>query len=98
MHKAPRHDYGGSHVGVYFFQIGQHSFGISEELRNRLFQPFSAGDERTGSGLGLAICQEIVLGLGGSITLHNRMDGQRIAGLDAVVNLPLASALTDKHG
>ena len=64
--------------------------GISAELRTRLFQPFSAGDVGNGSGLGLAICQEIVLALGGSITLENRENCGHIAGLDASVRLPLA--------
>ncbi len=69
--------------------------GIPADLRQRLFQPFSAGDIRSGSGLGLAICQEIALALGGSIGLDNRQDHGRIRGLDAVVRLPLASA--DNH-
>ena len=64
--------------------------GIAAELRARLFQPFSAGDAGSGSGLGLAICQEIVLALGGSITLDNRENQGRIVGLDATVRLPLA--------
>ena len=66
--------------------------GIDDELATRLFQPFSAGDVRAGSGLGLAICQQIVQALGGSIALRNRMNADGIiAGLDAVVVLPLAS-------
>jgi two-component system sensor histidine kinase TctE len=44
---------------------------------------------RQGSGLGLAICREITQALGGSITLENREDHGRIAGLDATVRLPL---------
>ena len=64
--------------------------GISGELRNRLFQPFSAGDVRSGSGLGLAICHEIVEALGGVITMENREVHGRVAGLDATVRLPLA--------
>jgi two-component system sensor histidine kinase TctE len=64
--------------------------GIAPELQARLFQPFSAGDERSGSGLGLAICQEIVRALGGSIQLENREKNRRTAGLDATVRLPLA--------
>lgn len=63
--------------------------GISSELRERLFQPFSAGDVRNGSGLGLAICREIVAALGGSISLDNRVVHSQIQGLDAVVRLKL---------
>ncbi len=66
--------------------------GISSELRERLFQPFSAGEQRSGSGLGLAICHEIALALGGSISLDNRIDHGRVVGLDATVRLPLASS------
>ena len=63
--------------------------GISPELRQRLFQPFSAGETRSGSGLGLAICHEIVLALGGSIQLDNRELQGHVAGLDTIVRLPL---------
>lgn len=63
--------------------------GISDELRERLFQPFSAGEARSGSGLGLAICHEIVQALGGSITLDNRQAHARVMGLDTTVRLPL---------
>jgi two-component system sensor histidine kinase TctE len=63
--------------------------GISEELRQRLFQPFSAGEARTGSGLGLAICLEIVHTLRGSISLENQFEQGRITGLETTVRLPL---------
>ncbi|MEY4756784.1 MAG: hypothetical protein RJA34_1682 [Pseudomonadota bacterium] len=70
--------------------------GISDDLRARLFQPFSAGQPQSGSGLGLAICQGIVQALGGHIQLDNRPQGgpvsSRYAGLDALVQLPLANA------
>ncbi|MDM0112601.1 sensor histidine kinase [Variovorax sp. J22R133] len=59
--------------------------GIPEELRQRLFAPFAAGDVAKGSGLGLAICKEIVMALGGKLTLENRARG----GLDARACLPL---------
>jgi two-component system sensor histidine kinase TctE len=67
--------------------------GVSEELRQRLFEPFSSGDPaRGGVGLGLTICREIVASLGGQIELNNRMQGSRVAGLEAVVRLPLHAA------
>jgi two-component system sensor histidine kinase TctE len=66
--------------------------GISDELRQRLFQPFTAGHGPGGAGLGLAICREIVLSLGGSIQLDNREHGGRVDGLDAIVRLPLEPA------
>jgi two-component system sensor histidine kinase TctE len=63
--------------------------GISDNLRMRLFQPFAVGDSRTGTGLGLTLASEIVLSLGGTISLNNRMQGNKVIGLDAIVNLPL---------
>ena len=68
--------------------------GISDEQRQRLFQPFSAGstgtDAQRGSGLGLAICREIAQSLSGTIALENRMRGAICVGLDATVRLKLA--------
>jgi two-component system sensor histidine kinase TctE len=71
-------------------QVSDQGRGISDELRQRLFAPFAAGDLASGSGLGLAICREIALALGGSIALDNREAGGRTVGLDAVVRIPLA--------
>ena len=70
------------------FVVGDQGPGISDELRQRLFAPFAAGDVASGSGLGLAICREIVLALSGSIALDNRESGGQRDGLDAVVRLP----------
>ncbi|MEJ8809939.1 sensor histidine kinase [Variovorax ureilyticus] len=70
--------------------VSDEGSGISDELRQRLFAPFAAGDVASGSGLGLAICREIVLALGGTIALENRESGGQVIGLDAVVHLPLA--------
>ncbi|HEY0953660.1 MAG TPA: sensor histidine kinase N-terminal domain-containing protein [Roseateles sp.] len=64
--------------------------GISPEQQQRLFLPFAVGDAGKGSGLGLVICQALVQTLGGQIELGNRLDGARVAGLDARVVLPLA--------
>ena len=64
--------------------------GLAEAQRQRLFQAFATGDERSGSGLGLAICHGIVGQLGGNIELRNRIEAGRVHGLDAVVQLRLA--------
>lgn len=64
--------------------------GLTDELRQRLFQPFSTGDERGGAGLGLTICREIVASLRGHIQLDNLERAGRVLGLEAVVRLPLA--------
>ena len=69
--------------------IADSGAGLAPGLRERLFQPFAAG-ERGGTGLGLAICGEIVRSLGGSIALDDRVAGGRVVGLDATVRLPLA--------
>lgn len=99
LHNAIRHTPVSGVLSVELVTDGRHAAltvadsgpGIDDELARRLFQPFSAGDVRTGSGLGLAICREIVQALGGQIELSNRMEGSRVAGLDAVVRLPLAA-------
>ncbi len=61
--------------------------GISAELRQRLFAPFSAGDTGSGSGLGLAICREIVLALDGRISARQptvvQENSAQVLGLDA---------------
>lgn len=76
------------HANLHIIDQGP---GLSEELLQRLYQPFSAGSTSTGSGLGLAICLEIVQALHGSLELHNRHQGQRIVGLQAVACLPVAT-------
>jgi two-component system sensor histidine kinase TctE len=63
--------------------------GLPAELRERLFQPFAAGERGSGSGLGLAICGEIVRTLGGSISMDDRIVAGRAVGLDATVRVPL---------
>lgn len=77
-----------SHAALVISDSGP---GISDELRKRLFQPFSAGQAHSGSGLGLAICLEITQILGGQIELVNRFVQGRIDGLDTTVRLPLAA-------
>ncbi|MCR5864728.1 MULTISPECIES: sensor histidine kinase [Aquincola] len=99
LHNAIKHGPPGSALevrlgvdgGQAVLTVADEGPGISEPLRRRLFQPFSAGEAGSGSGLGLAICREIVEPLGGQIALENRRgDDRRPPGLDAVVRLPLA--------
>jgi len=75
-----------SHVALVISDDGP---GITDELRKRLFQPFSAGQAHSGSGLGLAICHEITHTLGGHIELTNRSAHGHILGLDTTVRLPM---------
>jgi len=62
--------------------------GLSEAMQARLFQPFSTGDPRSGSGLGLTIAREIVVALGGTISLKNVLSEGGKSGLIATVRLP----------
>lgn len=64
--------------------------GISNDQRQRLFEPFAASSAAGSSGLGLAICREIATSLGGTLELRNRLGDGRVAGLDAIALLPLA--------
>ncbi len=57
--------------------------GIDDAVRQRLFQPFSAG--KGGVGLGLSICRQIAEAMGAQVTLFNRMDAGQVIGVDAVV-------------
>jgi two-component system sensor histidine kinase TctE len=99
LHNAIKHTPDGAPLAVRVvadsrtvaLTVGDSGPGIASELAARLFQPFSAGDVRHGSGLGLAICREIAEALGGSISLENRIERGRTAGLDATVRLPRAN-------
>jgi two-component system sensor histidine kinase TctE len=100
LHNAVKHTPQGAPLAVSLvvdaryaaLTIADSGPGISREQRLRLFQPFAPGDELSGSGLGLAICNEIVLSLGGSISLDNCETHGRVTGLAATVRLPLAAA------
>ncbi|MBN8486245.1 MAG: sensor histidine kinase [Burkholderiales bacterium] len=100
IHNAIKHGPPHSTLTITLLSDGRHAAltvadggpGISEAQRQRLFQPFSAGDTRSGSGLGLSICHDIVLALGGQIALENRQRAGHVEGLEAIVRLPLAAA------
>ncbi len=62
------------------FEIEDTGVGIPEELRSRLFQPFTQGDSSTnrvfgGSGLGLSICKRLVNLMGGEIGVEGGEGG-----------------------
>jgi two-component system sensor histidine kinase TctE len=57
--------------------------GVDDNVRPRLFQPFSAA--KGGVGLGLSICRQIGEAMGASVNLYNRIDNGHVIGVDAVV-------------
>lgn len=97
LHNAVRHTPLGGQLsvriqpadGVAQLVVADSGTGISNDMRQRLFQPFATGDTKSGTGLGLTIAREIVLALGGTIQLNNRLTGGNIVGLDASITLPL---------
>lgn len=101
LHNAARHTPAGGQLSVRIQPVGEHAqlvvadtgSGISDDMRQRLFQAFATGDTKSGTGLGLTIAREIVQALDGSIQLNNRMDGGKVVGLDACILLPLNNSL-----
>jgi len=97
LHNAVRHSPKGARLSVSIQPQGDKAHllirdtgcGISDAMRQRLFQPFATGDTKSGTGLGLTIAREIVLALDGTIQLNNRLNGERLEGLDCCVWLPL---------
>jgi two-component system sensor histidine kinase TctE len=98
LHNAIRHTPEHGALGVHITTEGDMAKltitdsgpGVPASLHQRLFQPFATANRHSGTGLGLTIAREIVVSLGGSIQLSNRLQDERVTGLDAIVRLPLA--------
>ena len=77
------------HGGVQV-QVADSGPGVSDELLERLFQPFTQADDsraraHEGAGVGLALCKRLVDLLGGEIGVANRTQG----GAEFWVRLPM---------
>ena len=68
--------------------------GIDEALRERLFEPFQSASGGTGIGLGLSICRQIAQSMQAEVDLFNRVQADRVIGVDAVVRWPRAAVAT----
>lgn len=62
--------------------------GMDEAVQARLFEPFQSASGATGVGLGLSICRQIALSMSAVVDLFNRVQDDRIVGVDAVVRWP----------
>ncbi|CAN5641629.1 hypothetical protein BH10BDE1_BH10BDE1_11510 [soil metagenome] len=67
--------------GELVIEIEDTGIGISEELHQRLFQPFAQGDSSItrrfgGSGLGLVVSRTIAAALGGTLELVRSLSGR----------------------
>lgn len=74
---------------VIEFTVEDTGIGIEEEVKKRLFKPFSQADSSTarrfgGTGLGLTICKNLVDLMHGSIRLDSKLD----AGTKAIFSIP----------
>ncbi|WP_066258894.1 sensor histidine kinase [Hydrogenophaga flava] len=98
IHHAPRGSALGMVVRVLPDQaellIWDNGGGIDAAVMDRLFEPFQSAAGGTGIGLGLSICRQIAESMQAQVQLFNRVQDDRVVGVDAVVrwNLALAGA------
>lgn len=74
---------------TFGFTVDDSGIGMTEEVKSRLFQPFSQGDSSTarrfgGTGLGLTICKNLTKLMGGAIL----MDSTLGKGTTAYIQIP----------
>jgi len=77
------------HKGMVLIEIADTGAGITEEVKERIFQPFFSTKSK-GTGLGLAITKQIIEQHGGIIHAYNNKEG----GAVFTISLPFAS----EHG
>lgn len=102
--RADRED-SGNGPAVVCFRVIDTGIGISDEVRSRLFKPFTQADDSTtrrfgGTGLGLSICRRIVDQMRGIIELESEVGvgstffvTVSFDEIDAVNELPEAPAI-----
>ena len=91
----------GASLRIDLRQKGEHAVlliadagpGMDAAQSKHLFQPFATERPVSGSGLGLTIAREMVLALGGEISLENRCEASRVVGLDALIRLPRTNSM-----
>ena len=84
-----------SGYSLYEFRISDNGIGISEEFQKLMFEPFERAATSTvskteGAGLGMSITKSIIDLMGGSISVHSKVN----EGTTFIVSLPL---MTEHH-
>ncbi|MGM9428769.1 sensor histidine kinase [Hydrogenophaga sp. MI9] len=94
IHHAPRGSALGMVVRVLPDQaellVWDNGGGIDAAVMDRLFEPFQSAAGGTGIGLGLSICRQIAESMRAQVQLFNRVQDDRVVGVDAVVRWDLA--------
>jgi signal transduction histidine kinase len=72
--------------------------GMDEAIQARLFEPFQSASGASGVGLGLSICRQIAVSMGAEVNLYNRVQDDRVVGVDAVVRWPQEPPLNASSG
>ena len=93
IHHAPRGSALGMVVRVLPDQaellVWDNGGGIDAAVMDRLFEPFQSAAGGTGIGLGLSICRQIAESMQAQVQLFNRVQDDRVVGVDAVVRWDL---------